>query len=1211
MTDIREDIKAALKKCGQTPNFKAAATELLQTLGYSSERTLELDGSPTQFMNEYPPPPPRDKQRSQGEVRFKDATKSVHIIFQYTEEEATKTSRDTIEGSTFNAGNYQSFLFVAVELKPGEYARGRYAEFTREINKCFSMPVVALFRVPSKPEGARLTLAFVGRRPSKKDDNRDVLQKVSLLREIECTKPHRGHLDILAELSLKERMKWIDANKKPKNFKGLLDAWINQLDTDALNKRFYNDLFGWFERARAEIQFPENLHKKREDWIIRLITRLLFVWFIKEKGLVDDKLFIKGHIKTLLKNKDLDDDSYYRVVLQNLFFATLNTPIKNRGFSKKNHKSHRDFSLYRYKDEIEAEPAADALLDLFVKTPFINGGLFDCLDDYDSPTSAKNSGRKGGGERTDYFSDVHGKELSLPNRLFFDGSGLLTTFNRYKFTVEENTPIEQEVALDPELLGQVFENLLAAYNPETRENVRKQTGSYYTPRKIVDYMVGQSLMSYLEEKTQPEDGDTKYWQEKLDYLLDYHDAFNDADKLFQENERKSIVRAISELRTLDPAVGSGAFPMGILHRLNLVLDRLDPKNEEWHALQKERAQKDAGKVFNDPLDKKAVREKRLNEINETFTRYSSGFGRKLFLIQNSIFGADIQPVACQITKLRFFISLAIEQEAGKDKKNNYGIKPLPNLETRFVAADTLIRIDKPKQVELQAPEAEVLELKLKQNREQYFNAVSRTAKLHCRDEDQRLRKELATALKAGGWEEQGATRVAEWDLYDQNAAADWFDPAWMFGIPDGFDIVIGNPPYVPLQRDGGQLGSKYASQKFGSFARTGDVYMLFYERGLTLCRQNGALMFITSNSWLRAKYGARLRSVLTRHNPRLLINMGKDVFANVSVDANILFIENRANQNELQASDLNMSSEFSPSEWHHIVPENTKAWTILSAPEEGLRAKIEQAGTQIKDWNVNIHYGIKSGCDGAFIIDDVTKNHLCAANPISIDIIKPTIRGKNIRRYSYQSANEWVIVIPQGWTNANKKGTLPEQFFHATLPAIYDHLKATGKQQGKGKGLYERTAMGDYWWELRPCAYYSEFEKEKLLWIQLVNRGRFTYDDKKLNPVESVFSMAGEDIKYLLAVLNSHLINWQMRHIAPTSGMGVPQWKKTYVEQLPIPKISKTEQRPFIELAEKITAAKAANPDADTSGWEAEVDRLVYALYGLTESEIKIIEATG
>ena len=1204
MTDIREDIKAALKKCGQTPDLKVAVTELLQTLGYSSERTGELDGSPAQFIEKLP----ADKPESQSEARFKDAAKSVHIVFQYTEEEATESSQDAIEGSTFNAGDHRSFLFAAVELKPYEYVRGRYAEFTCEINKRLSMPVVVLFRTKISND-SRLTLAFVERRPSKKDNDRDVLQKVSLLREIECTKPHRGHLDILAELSLEERMNWMHANKNPKNFEGLLEAWLDQLDTDTLNKRFYEELFGWFERARAEIQFPGNLQKEREDWIIRLITRLLFVWFIKEKGLVDDNLFIEEHIKQLLKNADPSGDPYYRVVLQNLFFATLNTPIKSRRFSDKNNQSHRDFSLYRYKDEIATGRAA-ALLDLFAKTPFINGGLFDCLDDYDSPKSAKSSGRKGGGERIDYFSDVHGKELSLPNYLFFDDSGLLTIFNRYKFTVEESTPIEQEVALDPELLGQVFENLLAAYNPETRENARKQTGSYYTPRKIVDYMVRQSLMSYLAEKTQPEDGDTKCWQEQLDYLLDYHDAFNDADELFLENEKKSIVRAISELRTLDPAVGSGAFPMGILHRLNLVLSRLDPKNKEWRVLQKERAQKDAVEAFNDQTDK-AVRKERLNEINETFERYSSGFGRKLFLIQNSIFGADIQPVACQIAKLRFFISLAIEQEASKDKNNNYGIKPLPNLETRFVAADTLIRVDRPNQVELQAPEAEDLKLKLKQNREQYFNAVSRKEKLRCRNRDQDLRKELATALKAGGWEEQGASRIAEWDLYDQNAGADWFDPAWMFGVTDGFDIVIGNPPYVPLQRDGGRLGSKYASQKFGSFARTGDVYMLFYERGLTLCRQNGALMFITSNSWLRAKYGASLRSVLTRHNPRLLINMGKDVFANVFVDANILFIENRTNQHKLQASDLNMSSEFPPSEWHHIVPENTKAWTILSAPEEGLRAKIEQAGIPIKGWNVNIYYGIKSGCDGAFIIDDVTKNRLYAANPTSIDIIKPTIRGKNIRRYSYQPANEWVIVIPRGWTNANKGEVPPEQFFRASFPAIYDHLKTTGKHQGKGKGLYERTVMGDYWWELHPCAYYSEFEKEKLLWIELVNRGRFTYDDKKLNPVESVFSMTGEDIKYLLAVLNSRLINWQMRHIAPTSGMGVLRWKKTYVEQLPIPQIPKIEQRPFIELAEKITAAKAANPDADTSGWEAEVDRLVYDLYGLTESEIKIIEATG
>ena len=193
-------------------------------------------------------------------------------------------------------------------------------------------------------------------------------------------------------------------------------------------------------------------------------------------------------------------DSYYRAVLQNLFFATLNSEIGNRSFSKGSHSTHRDFSRYRFKEEIVD---ADRLLALFAQTPFINGGLFDCLDSFEATGE--------GGYRIDCFTDnvIDRKRaeygiLSIPNRLFFDDKGLISLFERFQFTVEENTPAEQEVALDPELLGKVFENLLAAYNPETRETVRKQTGSYYTPREVVEYMVDEALVASLAQKCPPD-----------------------------------------------------------------------------------------------------------------------------------------------------------------------------------------------------------------------------------------------------------------------------------------------------------------------------------------------------------------------------------------------------------------------------------------------------------------------------------------------------------------------------------------------------------------------------------------------------------------------------------------------------------------------------------------------------------------------------------
>ncbi|MCG8626642.1 MAG: hypothetical protein MJE68_32160, partial [Proteobacteria bacterium] len=443
----------------------------------------------------------------------------------------------------------------------------------------------------------------------------------------------------------------------------------------------------------------------------------------------------------------------------------------------------------------------------------------------------------------DCFSDKQYHKLSIPNRLFFDENrGLLPLLEHYKFTVEENTPVDQEVALDPELLGRVFENLLAAINPETGETARKQTGSYYTPRAIVDYMVEETLIATLSEKRQPTDGNEVPWDERLRYLFDYAKMFDDAHEWFDDRETDAIVKTISEYKILDPAVGSGAFPMGILHKLTLALRRLDPDNTRWEALQKKLAAKRAADAFN--TQNQQERDDELTDISATFERYrDSDFGRKLYLIQNSIFGVDIQPIACQIAKLRFFISLAIEQQPNRDAKN-FGIKPLPNLETRFVAADTLIGIDLSETRGLfQDDTVQQLLKKIDRIREKFFLANNRTQKRKLEEQEEDCRKQLEKELERQRteWIEnrqaeieskiaplpnpkqreqmrekeqkayekikekfddsfEDARKIAQWKPYDQNAKTDWFEPERMFGIRDGVDAVLGNPPYVQLQK---------------------------------------------------------------------------------------------------------------------------------------------------------------------------------------------------------------------------------------------------------------------------------------------------------------------------------------------------------------------------------------------------------------------------
>ena len=1017
----KEQILSALATIPDS-DFLAVTKDLLRVLGYRSDRIMELSGDPEDFILQFPAP----NENTRTEQTFCENAQSVRLIFQLTSDEIASSNQQTLsfDAASFDKGNTSSFIFSAVELKKDTYARGEYAQFTREINKRLSQPSVVLFRTTSN----LLTLAFVHRRPHKRDPNRDVMGSVSLIREIDPTDPHRAHLDILAELSLPNLLSWMDAYNKPHNFDGLLAAWLAKLDTQELNRRFYRDLYNWFERAIEEATFPKNQTQtiSPEEHVIRLITRLLFVWFIKEKKLIAEDLFIKNKVRDLLKNYDHETgDSYYRAVLQNLFFATLNTEIDKRRFSKQNHADHRNPSVYRYKKEM-TNPGG--LLNLFAQTPFINGGLFDCLDSFE--------GVKAGGTRIDCFTDnpAQRRDYSIPNHLFFGTNGLITLFNNYKFTVEENTPIEQEVALDPELLGKVFENLLAAYNPETRETARKQTGSYYTPRPVVDYMVDESLMASLTENCQPTDDDRTFWQDRLRYLLDYEDAFDDANELFEEEEAKSIVRAIAEIKVLDPAVGSGAFPMGMLHKLTLALRRLDPDNTRWEALQKERARAKADAAFEtrDQQDRDAE----LLEISETFERYSGDFGRKLYLIQNSIFGVDIQPIACQIAKLRFFISLAIEQKPDKTA-DNFGIKPLPNLETRFVAADTLIGLGLSEAKSLLQDDAVQQLLKeIEAIREKYFLANNRPQKLQytrqeqaCRDQlDQALtvqKEEWAARLQRDIDERvaripnpkdreklredelkkyslrekrfdaslEAARKVAHWKPYDQNAKADWFESEYMFGITRGFDVVIGNPPYIQLQKNRGELRRRYQYSDFETFASTGDIYQLFYEKGcMLLTPQRGLLCYITSNSWLRAEYGKSTRRYFSeQQTPLQFLEMGKDIFENAIVDTNILIVREGKSNETGKAVDMDHlpDKNFPPSEhlWGTFQPQSEKPWSALSAIEQPIMDKMETVGVPLKEWDISIYRGVLTGYNRAFIIDNQTKERLIEKDPKSAEVI--------------------------------------------------------------------------------------------------------------------------------------------------------------------------------------------------------------------------------
>ncbi len=1103
---------------------------LLNTLGYRSERTLALESNTADaFIDAY------DSQEKLSRDRALTAEwTSIDLLFQLTGEDLTPT--DTTRWS-FNPSQTQvdntiieSYLFFAIRLEGSGYNRTQLSQITREINKLFSIPAMLLFQ-----HGDTLTLSIINRRLGVRDQSRDVLEKVTLIKDINFKDPYRAHIDILFDLALDP----LNQMHGVHNFVELHRAWEKTLDTEALNKQFYRELFAWFEWAVDEGEFPTNEKRtlKPEEHVIRLITRLLFVWFIKEKGLVADELFNETHIAPLLKDYDRDTgDSYYRAVLQNLFFATLNTEIEKRGFSEGGNPVHRNFSRYRYKGQI-ADP--DKLLALFEKTPFINGGLFDCLDSEEAT--------RDGGYRVDCFSDVHYSQLSIPNRLFFDDAyGLIPLLKRYKFTVEENTPIEQEVALDPELLGKVFENLLAAYNPETGATARKQTGSYYTPRAIVDYMVEEALIAGLTGQVAPTDGDPQFWDERLRYLFDYAKAFDDASEWFDSHEAEEVVRAISELKILDPAVGSGAFPMGILHKLTLALRRLDPDNTRWEQLQKERAIQRAANAFDTADDH--IRREALLEINETFKRYrDSDFGRKLYLIQNSIFGVDIQSVACQIAKLRFFISLAIEQEPDRAAAN-FGIKPLPNLETRFIAANALIGLEGERT--LTSQKAKALEGELSENRERHFHATTRSQKLDCKRADKKLRRALATELTHIGMPTDDANKVAAWDPYDPNASADWFDPEWMFGVREGFDVVIGNPPYgAKINRSA--LNKIKVNIQDTRNSNSAALFIDYAKNHLIRAdRADGVVAFIVPKSLLYSERWLDLTFALLEKTA-ILVDVEK-AFGEVKLEQ-VVFIWSAQCNSRFYIGRKFLNNVFTRT--IHInrkYPKQFHAWICdVSSDEIKLGSKIVRAGTYLSN------------------ISKTTRG-LPIQKYLSTHGDTQVIGGKEVSRYGIVGIKGFINCENLDLTNRKIRFLLQPKVISQRLVAHIQnpkpHIKITSTVDEAGN----------------------------ILSVDTVENTVIT--DKNFSPF------------FIASLFNSTLINWYAYRFIFCAAIRTMDFDNYYVGKIPVPTITPGQQGAIIKIVNQILAAKDTDQDADVSELENEIDQIVYLLYGLTPKEIAIVE---
>jgi adenine-specific DNA-methyltransferase len=1012
-----------------------------------------------------------------------------------------------------------------------------------------------------------------------------------------------------------------------------LNSIKQAFSVEPITKEFYNELQNWYYYAMDQVKFPDD-YKYSDDpekdkeirnaqSLIRLITRLIFIWFLKEKGLVPSNLFNEKELKKIIKDFG-KGNNYYNAILQNLFFATLNKPIEERGWAEDkgfpaNKKDFGVKSLYRYEDKLLI--SKEEVLKLFLDIPFINGGLFDCLD--------KDK------VYIDGFSRNEKKQAKISDELFFSSEektvdlsnyglsksakvrGLIDILNSYNFTTDEATPIDQEIALDPELLGKVFENLLASYNPETQTTARKATGSYYTPREIVDYMVEESLREYLKTKV-PEA------QEILDDLFSY----SVEELSIPKDLRLKLIKAIDQVKIIDPACGSGAFPMGILHKLVFLLQKLDPKNETWKEIQLERASKEADAVFRSEKEKQE-REKLLEEINENFDESINypDYARKLYLIENCIYGVDIQPIAIQISKLRFFISLILDQKVDRSKPN-FGILTLPNLETKFISANTLIGLEKSVQRSLRNPEIERLEQELKFLRHRYFRIKSRAEKIQLQNEDRELREKLKKALIRGGWGDQVAEKIVKFDIFDQNASTDWFDPEWMFGVRDGFDIVIGNPPYIKEYTNrkafDGLRDSPYYQGKM-------DIWYLFACKGIDLLKGKGILTFIAQNNWV-TNYGAsKMRNKVVKECKILqLLDFGPYfIFGSSDIQTMIMIFQKSSDPKEYSfdlrriigkkpvfKDVIDLLNKIPNPNNEYLNPminrkkylnkpltfSKTDIETILNKIEENGKERLHEneisQGIVIpQDYVIEKHIkklgqGFKVG-DGIFVLSNEEKNNIPLTEK-ELELIKPYYTSKELKKYYGNIKNsEWIIYTDSRFKNPVAIKPYPNIKKH--LDKFQKIITSDNKPYGLHRARDERFFKGEKIITLRKCVEptftYTDFDCYVSAAFYVIKTNRF-------------------NLKYLTGILNSKLIAFWLRHKGKMQGNNY-QIDKEPLLNIPIPPITKENQPiadQIIQKIDQILTIKKQNPFADTSNLEHQIDQLVYKLYNLTSEEIKIIE---
>ena len=839
---------------------------------------------------------------------------------------------------------------------------------------------------------------------------------------------------------------------------------------------------------------------------------------------------------------------------------------------------------------------------LHCRIPFLSGGLFEPIDGYDWKHN----------------------DFAIPDEVFSnrtekgerDADGILDIFDRYNFTMSEDEPLEREVAIDPEMLGKVFENLL-----EVRD--RKSKGAFYTPREIVHYMCQEVLIQYLIKETQLQEQDIRDFILLGDFLKDEdtskdkRQGSNDmliSDSIFKidkegkivVNRLKDIDEALSNIRVADPAVGSGAFPLGMLNEIVRARQNISAYMA----------------ITMNPYETRMM-----------YNNERSPYNLKLQTIKNCIFAADIEPSAVDIAQLRLWLSLVIDDEINPDAQSpldgHRNPIPLPNLECNIVCGNSLI--DEFEGYRLINYNDTISTNRNNQQQNLFqsaFDAIlplllsAQDALFHCEDTVRKQElKDTIESLKDEIVKSQLQMATPDvWKRYKEarRAASKPFvlwqlDFARVFREKGGFDAVIGNPPYIKIQNIDNEQAA-LLKRKYHTATGKFDMYVLFVERAFNLIGKDGVCAYIQPHRFLNVGYGKGIRQFLiNNHGLKRFVHFGvNQVFDSATTYTGVFFYrENSPFIEYAYASDKNLSSiEFSVKEWDTLGA----TWTFGEDISNSVVTKILKNKTELLDVFQGIYQGLITLGDDIFIMDGTVKKDtfygwskaLQTDVEIEASLMKPLLKGENIRRYA-QPFSTMYVFYPHRINQKGKTEPIDEETLKRNYPKGFKYISQFKDYLEPKKVKYKTNPK--YWYSLHRAREMSIFESEKIITPQLQNYCSFAYDTCSMYPDAGGYMLIikdqyKKDILYYYGILNSSLFYHFIINTSTAFNNNYYYFKTAYIEPFHFPdKVDVETKNRIIENVSRILQLRKSNSDEDVTEYEKIIDHAVYNLYGISAEE--------